>query len=217
MKTLPILVSLIALTLTACVGQGAVRPTDTPIATLAPTSQTPTLTAITTPDQRLDLVDASLARLTSFHLESVLEIKATKESDAVLLSMQLIGDGVVNGDSQVQFTVDSEITGILTFREREVKGVGYSHGPFSEEWEIVDAADVGDDPLADIIPDGTVFSDVEETLGIAYPLHLPPCLYLPGSERRPEMSRSRPPVSTRRNRNMIPRQGGVQTICLLLP
>ena len=147
MKTLPVLAIFLGLTITACAGQGSAGPTNTP-----------------GPNQFNDVVDLYSKALRSFHLEGRLEIRAAKESDVVMFSSQLVGDGVVEGDYQLQFTVDSETIGILTFGEREVRGVGYTQDPVTGEWEIVDSYDAQDGVMAEIIPDGTVFTEFAEAM-----------------------------------------------------
>lgn len=154
MVALPFLVGLLAV---ACV----VDPTPTPEPPAAPPqapppaplTPTPTLSAAATPpplpigpEELLESVKAAMAALGSFHLEGEVTVKTNRQADAALVSIQFVGAGEKDGDSQLQVTMDiqsGDFAGTLTFEEREVQGVNYAQDPFTGEWAIADTGDSG--------------------------------------------------------------------------
>ena len=82
-------------------------PTATPAATPSPApTRAPTPAPATTPPPSepaslLERINAAMGSLDSFHIEGVLVVKATREADAALVSMQFEGAFETGGDSQV--------------------------------------------------------------------------------------------------------------------
>lgn len=150
---------------------------ESPTATPAPSpsaTETPVKTATPAPselssEELLEGVKAAMAALDSFHIEGELVLKATREADANLFSMQIEGFGNVDGDNQLSLGMDISTPGFagkLTIVTREVQGVNYIQDTDTGEWEIGDTDDAGDGLSDDLVPENMVATEVhEEVLG----------------------------------------------------
>ena len=172
--TLAVLALILVSILAACGNESTATATPAPTAeptqilTPVPTN-TPLPTAAAEPGklaaaELFENVKAAMAKLDSLYLTGELVLKATREADANLLSIQLTGSGNGVGENQILFEMDvstGAFTGTLIFETREVQGISYRQDPGTGEWAIDGPSDIDAGTLDELIPEGMVAAEAE--------------------------------------------------------
>ncbi len=162
MKSLPFVALLIGLILAACGGGSEATLAPAPTPTPAPTSTPMALV----PAVLLKDIKTAMDALQTFELEGELLLKTAKDAETNLISMQILGAGYVDGDSEVSITMDIDTAGFagkVTNETRRVDGVAYARDSLSEEW-LIDETNVDNEDQGFVPPTMVATEAVSEVL-----------------------------------------------------
>ena len=101
-----------------------------------------------------------MAALDIVHVESLLEVRPSKDSDTILLTFELEADGNPTGNSRMVaiFTVGDTI---ISFEVREVDGISYRQNPSTGAWETKLAEMNERDPFVSVFLGQLIMENVD--------------------------------------------------------